>query len=170
MSLIQYFVRRPDFDVFQMLAEHLPAVARIHSAAFRHAWSESECHALLVQESVFGFVARQNNAAGTPATGGFVLVRSGGGEAEILTIGVDPKYRRCGLGWRLMRAALGQARQQDAEAMFLEVDQGNAPAIALYCRLGFRKVGERKAYYKPSGPNAEAGGADIMRLDLRAQG
>lgn len=166
MSLIDYFVRRPEFDVFQMLADHLPAVAGIHAALFRPAWGQGEFHTLLLQDSVFGFVARQNNAYSGPATGGFVLVRSAGGEAEILTIAVDMRYRRAGLGWRLMQAALGQARQGGAEAMFLEVDQANGGAIALYRRLGFRKVGERKAYYKPSGPTERAGGADVMRLDL----
>jgi ribosomal-protein-alanine N-acetyltransferase len=166
MPLIDYFVRRPEFDVFPMRAEHLTAVAGIHATLFKPAWSAGECHALLLQESVFGYVARQNNAQGGAATGGFVLVRAGGGEAEILTIGVDPRYRRAGLGWRLMQAALGHARRDGAEAMFLEVDQANTGAIALYGRLGFRKVGERKAYYKPSGKDAPAVGADILRLDL----
>lgn len=166
MALIDYFIRRPEFDIFDMNVDHLPGVARIHAALFKLAWSTSEFHALLLQESVFGFVARQNNATSGSAMGGFVLTRSTGGEAEILTIGVDPRYVRVSLGWRLMQAALGRARQDGAEAMFLEVDQANVAALALYRRLGFRKVGERKAYYKPSVPDSTPGGADVLRLDL----
>ncbi len=63
-----------------------------------------------------------------------------------------------------MQAAFSESRKYGAESLFLEVDQANAAALGLYRRLGFRKVGERKAYYKGAGP--EAGGADIMRLDL----
>jgi [ribosomal protein S18]-alanine N-acetyltransferase len=32
--------------------------------------------------------------------------------------------------------------------MFLEVDQDNAQALALYDRLGFVRVGERTGYYR----------------------
>lgn len=166
MALIDYFLRRPEFDVFEMTGDHLTDVARIHGGLFKPAWSASEFYSLLSQESVFGFVARQNNASVGSVMGGFVLTRSAGGEAEILTIGVDPRFGRSGLGWRLMQAALRRARQDGAEAMFLEVDQANVPAWALYRRLGFRKVGERKAYYKASAQDASPGGADILRLDL----
>lgn len=164
MSLIDYFIRRPEFDIFQMRDDHLDDVAALHRQRFSPPWSAGELHSLLAQESVFGFVARQNNAYAWPAMGGFVLVRAGGGEGEILTIGVDQRYGRGGLGWRLMQAAFSESRKYGAESLFLEVDQANAAALGLYRRLGFRKVGERKAYYKGAGP--EAGGADIMRLDL----
>ena len=52
-----------------------------------------------------------------------------------------------------------------SEALFLEVDETNVPALALYRRLGFREVGKRPAYYD----RAEGGrsGALVMRRDLR---
>jgi len=163
MALTDYFVRKPEFDVFTLEAEHLAHAAAVHKLRFSPHWSDGELHRLLVQETVFGFVARQTNAA-KPAVGGFVLARAAAGEAEILTIGVDPRYARSGLGWRLMRAALREARDKAADSMFLEVDETNAPAVCLYRKLGFAKVGERRAYYQ----NADGvrTGALVMRLDL----
>lgn len=163
MALTDYFSRKPEFDIFPLEAIDLAQAAAIHKLRFTHAWSDGELHALLVQDTVFGFIARQSNAA-RPITAGFVLGRVAAGEAEILTIGVDPKFARLGLGWRLMRAAIREARDRAAEAMFLEVDETNIAAVALYRKLGFAKVGERRAYYQ--GVNGAKTAALVMRLDL----
>ena len=60
---------------------------------------------------------------------------------------------------------LRELHAERAEALFLEVDETNVPALALYRRLGFREVGKRPAYYD----RAEGGrsGALVMRRDLR---
>jgi ribosomal protein S18 acetylase RimI-like enzyme len=36
----------------------------------------------------------------------------------------------------------------------LEVRDGNAAAIAMYERFGFRVIGRRRGYYQPSGADA----------------
>ena len=43
-----------------------------------------------------------------------------------------------------------------AEEIFLEVDEGNLAALRLYAKLGFAKVGERKAYYEGDGGRSTA--------------
>ncbi len=64
------------------------------------------------------------------------------GEAEILTLLVDPVWRRQGLGRALVRDLFFKNR-----AVFLEVRARNAPALALYRGLGFVVSGHRRAYY-----------------------
>ena len=57
-----------------------------------------------------------------------------------------------------------EASHRGAEEMFLEVDEGNAGAIALYGKLKFVKVGERRAYYEhPGEPRTSAW---VMRRPL----
>jgi ribosomal-protein-alanine N-acetyltransferase len=165
MSFTDYITRRTEFDIFPLEETDLGAAAALHRQRFAASWSDGEIHALLTQDTVFGFVARQTNGMFRPAFGGFVLSRAVAGEAEILTIGVDPRFTRSGLGWRLMQAAMREALVKGAEALFLEVEETNEAAIGLYKKLGFVKVGERKAYYQAR--PGERTAALVMRLDLR---
>jgi len=51
-----------------------------------------------------------------------------------------------------------------ANQIFLEVDEGNAPALALYRSFGFHQVGTRKGYYpKKDGTRATA---LVMKAEL----
>jgi ribosomal-protein-alanine N-acetyltransferase len=95
---------------------------------------------------------------------GFALSRVAADEAEVLTIAVDPGQRRAGVGRDLLRAHMAAVARAGATALFLEVDEGNAAALALYARERFVKVGERRAYYKK--PNGEPATAWVMRRKL----
>jgi len=138
--------------------EDAPDMAGVHAQAFDTPWDENDFEDLLDGDGVFGFVVRGADPAGV------LICRAAAGEAEILTVGVAPWARRQGVGLALMTAAVGVARQAGAEAMFLEVDVDNAPAVALYEGLGFVRAGLRKAYYD-RGANGRAD-ALVMRLDL----
>jgi ribosomal-protein-alanine N-acetyltransferase len=75
---------------------------------------------------------------------GFLLSREiTQGEHEILNLAVDPSARRKGVALRLLESELVRGQG----SWFLEVRESNAPAIALYESLGFRRVGVRKNYY-----------------------
>ena len=57
------------------------------------------------------------------------------------------------------------ARRSRARApCFLEVDADNVPAIKLYHRFGFVKVGERAGYYRR--PDGKPATALVMRRNL----
>lgn len=85
--------------------------------------------------------------------GGFVLARVVADETEILTLAVDPLVQRQGAGRSLLQAAMDDARQRGAAAMFLEAAPSNAAALALYGSAGFVQVGRRPRYY-PGGGDA----------------
>jgi [ribosomal protein S18]-alanine N-acetyltransferase len=138
--------------------------AELHSEAFARPWSGDEFASLLSQEATFGFVARRVGAShGAPA--GIVLARTVAGEAEILTIVVSRKSRRQGVGRLLMDAVLQRLHADRASALFLEVDEENAGALALYHRLRFAEVGRRPAYY--SDANGRRTSALVLKRVLR---
>ncbi len=64
-----------------------------------------------------------------------------------------------------MQAAKREAIARGAASMFLEVDETNVAAHGLYRKLGFEKVGERRAYYQDAKGQRTA--ALVMRRDLR---
>lgn len=110
-------------------------MARIHRAAFTHAraWSAQEIETLGQPP---GFIVSRD--------GGFAIGRAVAGEAELLTLAVDPAVRRRGLGRALLadfEAGCGAAR------LFLEVAADNAAAIALYRSAGWGEIGRRPGYY-----------------------
>jgi len=80
----------------------------------------------------------------------FVSIRDGGevlaiarlsiaaGWAGLTAVEVHPGHRRQGLGVAITAAACRVAEQRGVPRVFLQAEVGNAPAQALYQRLGFR--------------------------------
>lgn len=76
----------------------------------------------------------------------YAVVSVGGGEAELLNIGVAPGYQRRGIARRLLEWLLDRIAAR-ADTLFLEVRESNTGAIALYEALDFNQVGLRPNYY-----------------------
>ncbi len=64
-------------------------------------------------------------------------------------MGLMAPYRGKGIGEKLLRTALGAAQVKGFTTIRLDVWAENAPAIALYTKLGFEHV---RAYSKPDRP------------------
>jgi ribosomal-protein-alanine acetyltransferase len=79
---------------------------------------------------------------------GFVVVRSAAEGWEIENVVVEARSRRQGIAKSLLDELLQQARRCGATEILLEVRESNAPARALYEKLGFREQGRRLRYYR----------------------
>ncbi|PNS42939.1 ribosomal protein S18-alanine N-acetyltransferase [Gardnerella vaginalis] len=84
-----------------------------------------------------------------------------GDDAQIMTIGVAKQYQRKGIASKLLSTIIKTAKQIGAKRMLLEVRVDNVPALALYERFGFVKMGLRKRYYQPEGVDAYTMCADL---------
>jgi [ribosomal protein S18]-alanine N-acetyltransferase len=85
---------------------------------------------------------------------GFIGVWLMVGEAHIVTVAVRERYRRMGIGERLVIAILELAMQAEQEVATLEVRASNDPAQRLYEKYGFAKLGLRKRYYTDNNEDA----------------
>ena len=75
------------------------------------------------------------------AIAGFLVWRkTAPDEVEVLNLAVLPHFRRRGMGKALLETL-------PSAAVFLEVRESNAAAIALYGAAGFQQTGIRPAYY-----------------------
>jgi ribosomal-protein-alanine N-acetyltransferase len=141
-------------------AEAAELLAEVHVAAMERPWSAAEIAKLMENPAVFAFASRnETNAVG------FAMAWAVAGDSELLTVAVVPQARRNGAGAALVAAAAAGAMARGAASMHLEVAEDNAPARALYAKLGYEEAGRRHAYY----PGA-AGPIDaiVMRRALTA--
>lgn len=150
---------RPEPVLSEARSRDAAALAALHAGAFRRGWSEDEFERLLLDRNVIAHRAMVGRALA-----GFILSRLAGGEAEILSVAVASSRRGRGLARKLLDLHLRRLAGLGATAVFLEVDEGNAPARRLYDRARFRDVGRRPAYYA-RGTQAPAN-ALVLRRDL----
>ena len=106
---------------------------------------------LMAHPATSAFIAEEPEG---PA--GFALVRCVADEAEVITLGVRPDFRRRGIAKALIDAMRGRAAARGAARLFLEVAEDNDAAQALYAACGFTAVGRRPGYYRRSGGTVAA--------------
>lgn len=134
--------------------------ARLHAQAFSPAWTSQDFADQIgrADRVLTGGTLRE------PALVGFAASRFVGDEADLLTIVVDRARRRDGLGAKLLAHHLSALNAARVATVFLEVGATNDPALKLYDRMGFARVGERKNYYE-AGPRGRED-AIVLRCDL----
>ena len=144
-------------DIRVACAVDAPTMSEIHAACFVRSWDVTAIAQLI---GAPGSLSLIGSALPQQPPQGFLIVRSAAGEAEVLTLAVDPSARRLGLARALLAAAIAVLRQAGAKLLFLEVDEGNEAASNLYRSLGAVVVGRRKRYYE------RGADADIFSLAL----
>ncbi len=110
-------------------------------------YSLAEMKYLLVQQQTIAVIAEDD--AGMLA--GFVIVEFSSEAADslghIVTIDVDPAFRRAGVGRLLMQEIERQLLARGASLIRLEVAVDNDSAQQFYRRLGYVAVGRIARYY-----------------------
>ncbi len=106
-------------------------------------WSRSAFLEMITKEDAAYYVAELD---GTIVGGCGVLLIAG--EGNITNVAVDMALRNRGIGTRMLRYLIGEGEQKGLSAFTLEVRAGNAAAIHVYEKLGFRSEGIRPNFYE----------------------
>lgn len=146
--------------ILPMLRVDVAAVAGIARACFPVPWGADAFLDELEKDYAVVRVLRSDAGASVCAFAHFWCVA---GEAQLMNLATLPPYRGRGYGNLLLADALGEASARDCHTMTLEVRRSNGPAIALYRRFDFRKVGVRQAYYADDGEDALVMNCPLIR-------
>jgi GNAT superfamily N-acetyltransferase len=113
-------------DLYRCRGRHLPPIAR-----------------RLLLSAPFQAFASIRRDGGTVAIGRVAVAVGWGG---LTAVEVHPGYRRIGLATAITAALAGAAAGQGASRLYLQVEEANTPALALYARCGF--TGHHRYHYR----------------------
>ena len=126
-----------------MNSDHVSQVAALEAICFHDPWSEPSVASELGNPVSFWLVALDGDRVA-----GYVGSQTVVGETDMMNVAVHPDYRRRGIAESLILALVEDLKAMESHCLTLEVRASNAPAIALYEKLGFAQIGLRKNYYR----------------------
>ncbi len=135
--------RSDSIDIRKVNAEEAESLGHLHALSFDHPWDAESIRKLMGMPGVLALAAMSH--LGKPL--GFLLARAAADEAEILTLAVAPRFRRRGIGSRLLVGAADMLAAAGARRLYIEVGCSNTPAARLYEAAGFAVSGWRRDYY-----------------------
>ena len=124
-------------------------LAEIEAASFAHPLQRKQIETLLADQNTL-FLAARNGETLT----GSVWLQTVLDEGYIGNVAVRPTYRRKGIADALLENLDRLAQEKQISFLTLEVRVSNLPAVSLYEKHGYARVGVRPAYY--SDPREDA--------------
>lgn len=133
-----------DYQLIPLAHEHLGQAAEIERLCFSDPWSEKMLAEHLANPCSLTLAA----VDGVGRLLGYVGLLAVVDEGYITNVAVRPDCRRQGVASSLLQALEARGRARNLTFLTLEVRQSNAPARALYEKLGYIQAGLRRNYYE----------------------
>lgn len=130
-------------ELVKLIEAHIPQMVELEKICFSLPWTADMIRSELNNPSCLYLAAVDGDTLV-----GYIGVQTVLDEGYINNVAVRPEYRRKGIAAALISLLINEARAIGLAFMTLEVRESNAPAIALYEKLGFTTVGRRKNYYE----------------------
>jgi N6-L-threonylcarbamoyladenine synthase len=132
----------PRIVVREARAGDAPAIAELEELTLADPWTAAMVAGSLEEPTTLAYVGENGGVAV-----GYAIFQLAADEIELLRLGVDPAWRRAGIGGELVARGLAAGLDRGLMSCFLEVRAENFAARRLYERLGFAVAGARRRYY-----------------------
>lgn len=126
-----------------MNSSHVAQIAQLEKICFSDPWSEKSVASELDNKLAFWLVAEEEDTVA-----GYIGSQTVIDETDMMNVAVHPDFRRKGIAEALVNTLVENLEKMGSHCLTLEVRASNAPAIALYGKLGFAEIGRRKNYYR----------------------
>lgn len=120
------------------------SIMELENGSIEHPWNEDAIGSLIEDKNKLCLVIESEGKILCYVGAETVL-----DECNIGNIVTEKTHRGLGLGTKMMTELLKELASRGICKVFLEVESGNAPAIALYEKHGFVRYGLRRGYYGP---------------------
>lgn len=131
-------------SIREMGTRDIPAVAAMESEVFPDPWTEEMFREALTLSNSVNLVVED----GDGSLCGYLCGQTVVDEIQIHNVAVAGTHRRRGIGRSLLEYAEQQGTERGVVCAILEVRTTNTAALAMYDRMGYRRIGRRRAYYR----------------------
>ena len=132
------------YTVCDVTAAHIPQIEVLEQQCSSTPWT-AELLRRQMKDAQHEFIAALSPEGTVLGYVGMMYVLD---EGYISNVAVSPEHRRQGIADTLIESLCAICEALKLSFVTLEVRAGNVPAIALYEKHGFHRVGLRKNYYE----------------------
>ena len=134
----------------QMKEDDLGRIMEIEKDCFTTPWSRESFLIEITENLLARYLVAEVDGIVAGYGGIWMIV----GEGHITNIGVESKYRKLGVGKKLVEGLITVSKAMGIKSMTLEVRESNIPAQKLYEQYGFISHGIRPNYYQDDNEDA----------------
>ena len=139
-----------DILVRKMEEKDLDRIMEIEQDCFTTPWSREAFLLEITKNELARYIVAEIDGIVAGYGGIWMIV----GEGHITNIGVESKYRRLGVGNKILEGLIEASRDTEVMSMTLEVSESNIAAQKLYKKYGFVDYGKRPNYYSDDNEDA----------------
>ena len=129
--------------ICNMTIKDLDEIKDILYTQFDDFWNYNIFKSELENVNSYYIVARKNEEI--VAFGGILKAVD---DVHVTNIVTKKDYRKCGIASLILEKLIQMAKNMSVNSITLEVHEDNIPAQKLYEKYNFKKIGNRKNYYK----------------------